>query len=78
MPNDVRLRPPLREREVRPSAFRILRVAAAKVDPLGARGSEQRVGEPHARICAGGMTVTRVSILEPAFAAVHESAFDAI
>ena len=57
-----------------PPPFEFIALAAAKVDPFGARGSEQCAGEPQARICAGGGDVTRVSILEPAFAAVHESA----
>src|SRR6516225_2158182 len=65
--------PPLRLVEARPSAFRNHRVAAAKVDPLGARGFEQCAGEPPADL-RGRCDVTRVSILEPAFAAVHEPA----
>jgi len=51
MPNDVRFQPPLRLDEARPSAFRIHRVAAAKVDPpsgMAAIGASRK-----ARQCVG-------------------------
>ena len=55
-PNDVRFTTAAALRRSPSFPFRIHRVAAARVDPLGARGSEQCAGEPPAGICAGGVT----------------------